>query len=55
MITSIYFVVRVDVEHPVDIVKDDLVEIVGGDMNYSFTLDKDNIKITSTEICGTNE
>lgn len=53
--TSIYFVVRVDVQHPTEVTKEDLVEIVGSDMDYNITFDKDDIKIISTEICGTND
>jgi hypothetical protein len=56
MITAVYLVVRVDVEHDAGLSYDEVVNELQAEMDYSISLDdSDGMSVESTEICGTTE
>lgn len=47
--TSLYVVVRLHVEHDDDANMEDVIDRVGGETDYNFTLNEPDIRINQTE------
>lgn len=51
--TPIYLVVRIDIEHDIDLNIEEIEDEVISNMEYNFEYYTEKLHISSTEICGT--
>ena len=53
--TPIYLVVKIDIEHDIDVNIEDIEDEVISNMDYNFEYYSDKVHISMTEICGTQD